>query len=128
MAAHWEVHVLCIVPQQAHFICNWNGDGSRHYLTGSRNGTCATLRRYNDPAKGYVGPVTNCTEVEGLVPSTANGIHYEWTDYGRHYRCARPSPSVPQIINRILARPECCSRTRLCALCTYSLLCDSPEH
>lgn len=46
--------------------------------------------RYNAPAQGYVGPKTSCTETFGLVPETANGIHYEWNNTARTYRC-KPS-------------------------------------
>ena len=48
-------------------------------------------RRYNSPQTGYVGPVTSCAETFGLVPETANGIHYEWNNTGRTYRC-KPAP------------------------------------
>ncbi len=46
--------------------------------------------RYNAPAQGYVGPKTSCTDTFGLVPEAANGIHYEWNNTGRTYRC-KPS-------------------------------------
>ena len=47
--------------------------------------------RYNAPEAGYVGPKTSCAETFGLVPETANGIHYEWNNTGRTYRC-KPAP------------------------------------
>lgn len=43
--------------------------------------------RYNDPAKGYVGPVTPCTETYGTLPRAENGV-YEWNNYDRTYRSA----------------------------------------
>jgi hypothetical protein len=52
------------------------------------------LRRYNAPEQGYVGPKTACTETYGLVPETANGIHYDWNNTGRTYRCESASRSV----------------------------------
>ncbi len=48
------------------------------------------LSRYNDPAKGYVGPVTPCTETEGQMPNSA--INYMWNNYGRTYRGAYMCP------------------------------------
>ena len=50
--------------------------------------------RYNAPEQGYVGPKTPCTETYGLVPETANGIHYDWNNTGRTYRCEPASRSV----------------------------------
>ena len=50
--------------------------------------------RYNAPEQGYVGPKTACTETYGLVPETANGIHYDWNNTGRTYRCESASRSV----------------------------------
>lgn len=50
--------------------------------------------RYNAPEQGYVGPKTPCTETYGLVPETANGIHYDWNNTGRTYRYATPVPCI----------------------------------
>ena len=52
------------------------------------------VHRYNAPGQGYVGPKTACTETYGLVPETANGIHYDWNNTGRTYRCESASRSV----------------------------------
>ncbi|BDA46692.1 probable formamidase C869.04 [Coccomyxa sp. Obi] len=48
--------------------------------------------RYNNPAAGYVGPVTPCTETYGQLPNSA--IDYEWNNYGRTYRGNTPVPCV----------------------------------
>ena len=59
-------------------------------VKGSLRVTSLLRYRYNAPAQGYVGPKTSCTETFGMVPETANGIHYEWNNTGRTYRC-KPS-------------------------------------
>jgi hypothetical protein len=48
----------------------------------------ACVCRYNAPKAGYVGPVTNCTVDNSVMPGAANGIDYHWNNTQRAYRSA----------------------------------------
>ena len=82
-------------PKQTLFSEPWSNCMVRVGVPDCQADCEAVPCRYNAPQKGYVGPVTSCTETYGLVPETANGIHYEWNDTSRTYRC---TPCCPPLI------------------------------